>query len=1045
MAQKDNIRFLLDQLIESKMIDDIDLLLDDYEEFDDLELETEDKGGENLEKEEVGASLVTTEIDIPGSEDYIDDPFSTILELVREDPEKLTELIQIFNTEEDENTLVEIVWIFGNLKEQADEVIPPLLNVLKEKQDDENYDWLVNESIQAFGHLGETAKAAVPDLLLFLKETDDEDFIYSILGAFSDIGKFASLAIPEIVKIIQKNDFESEDIIPEALRSLAMIGEIPPRILPSLRDFSEDPDKNIQLWAKTCLALVGKLSEKEHISFLKKEFEQSDDLTSGISEALALFKDSTDLVYDYLDQLKRPDLSEYQRYVLKERLLKTEDFSLQDLLHLIKKEKNGGLRSAMIDLLINIPAADFSDDCKEALLQVLEKDSSVKARLSAVRVLIYHQERNNYLEDIEKALFHHLQREKNGAIVLKLLEYFYSNAMPFTPNQVEQILFLIGSNLSWNVYETLIKISQKSNYSQEELASLILTKLKETRNDAIKCNLIGAVGLLGTAAKIAIPQLITILQNDKNITPLRRCSAYVLGKIGAPAKEALPHLAKAYEALDENWDENYDFLETKNGEELNNYAHIIGALSTVYIAIESIIKDDPSPAIQIYKPLLEEPIPFSLQLEVLKQLGRTNHQEVIVYIQNFLQDPTLSTPSRLTVLNTLKELGGKIQSYVKPALLPAIAQITPATSDKDCRSAIHTILTILSLSDTPSALLGEAAFAIFRATKFQSFSIWTYADRTWGELKKTRRELLADSLMAYFQSEKKKDLSLNELVENFELVLSIDPNHTRALTEKKRVEEEISRIEQENYLKNVLLKDGQARIADKNFHAAEKIYKKMKGIDATHPLVRQFHDKLVQEKEEWLKKKEEEKEKQLKAMYRKVKRSLKAEKISQALQQIAKIEQMDPDNEMIAKLRTAVKTKEEEIKQREEEALQQKKALEEAERREEEARRKKEEEKLLTEKNLQQKEIDERKTLLKNIVEVYSKIHIEDMARLLNFDDVIALQRWLLKLPEKSFYIEGDEVIIGRSFKEADQDAEEMINNLLKSFEEKETRKVGKK
>ena len=63
----------------------------------------------------------------------------------------------------------------------------------------------------------------------------------------------------------------------------------------------------------------------------------------------------------------------------------------------------------------------------------------------------------------------------------------------------------------------------------------------------------------------------------------------------------------------------------------------------------------------------------------------------------------------------------------------------------------------------------------------------------------------------------------------------------------------------------------------------------------------------------------------------------------------------------------------------------------------------------------QQKEeiVSDKQTILKNILQRYSKIHIQEMAELLDFNDTIQIKRWLLSLPQDfTFYLEDDEVII---------------------------------
>lgn len=73
---------------------------------------------------------------------------------------------------------------------------------------------------------------------------------------------------------------------------------------------------------------------------------------------------------------------------------------------------------------------------------------------------------------------------------------------------------------------------------------------------------------------------------------------------------------------------------------------------------------------------------------------------------------------------------------------------------------------------------------------------------------------------------------------------------------------------------------------------------------------------------------------------------------------------------------------------------------------------------------------------LKKIIESYSQISLELMADLLQFKNVLELQKWIMDLPgEKIFYIEGNEVVIPKELKDSSVESQRDLNRIVESLE----------
>ena len=128
----------------------------------------------------------------------------------------------------------------------------------------------------------------------------------------------------------------------------------------------------------------------------------------------------------------------------------------------------------------------------------------------------------------------------------------------------------------------------------------------------------------------------------------------------------------------------------------------------------------------------------------------------------------------------------------------------------------------------------------------------------------------------------------------------------------------------------------------------------------------------------------------------------------------------------MAKRRRLQAAKQKEIqKQREKVALEKQKAREKAA-----EERRKEQERLAAQLRAQRVQPeDKREENLKKILRSYSRISLKLMAELLEFRNVIDLQKWIIDLPgEKLFYIEGEEVVIPKDLKGAR--LEEVVQSL---------------
>lgn len=83
---------------------------------------------------------------------------------------------------------------------------------------------------------------------------------------------------------------------------------------------------------------------------------------------------------------------------------------------------------------------------------------------------------------------------------------------------------------------------------------------------------------------------------------------------------------------------------------------------------------------------------------------------------------------------------------------------------------------------------------------------------------------------------------------------------------------------------------------------------------------------------------------------------------------------------------------------------------------------------------------------LRKILKRYgNQISLSKMAQLLEFKDIIDLEKWLLSLPEDiALQIEGDQVLLPQELQSGTKEAEQAIDKLLARFEEYERQAQGK-
>ncbi|MBD3190300.1 MAG: PQQ-binding-like beta-propeller repeat protein, partial [Candidatus Heimdallarchaeota archaeon] len=92
------------------------------------------------------------------------------------------------------------------------------------------------------------------------------------------------------------------------------------------------------------------------------------------------------------------------------------------------------------------------------------------------------------------------------------------------------------------------------------------------------------------------------------------------------------------------------------------------------------------------------------------------------------------------------------------------------------------------------------------------------------------------------------------------------------------------------------------------------------------------------------------------------------------------------------------------------------------------------------------KETIDRTAMFREVLQTYSSISLEKLARLLGFTDTFTLEQWLITKTEKGlFRIKGDQVIISSELQQDTEEAEAAIDQLLQSFEDFERKGKGKR
>ncbi|MBD3192985.1 MAG: hypothetical protein GF308_20275 [Candidatus Heimdallarchaeota archaeon] len=244
----------------------------------------------------------------------------------------------------------------------------------------------------------------------------------------------------------------------------------------------------------------------------------------------------------------------------------------------------------------------------------------------------------------------------------------------------------------------------------------------------------------------------------------------------------------------------------------------------------------------------------------------------------------------------------------------------------------------------------------------------------------------------------KKERKYLEAEKTYKKILSMSADvrlPTRTVREIKKELEGVTKIITKKQKKQAdkLIAAGNKALANKKFDKAIEKFDKAIKIYPEHSKAQESKEKALEQKSQFLMKEFD--------------TLLSQEKVKEAEAKIAELRTFDPNNPHIKHLQQKIQETMEKIASRE--------------------------------------KIREREETLRKIINTYSRIELTNMAELLEFDDTLELQRWILSLSDKnSFYIEGSEVVIAEKLQDDATEAEAAISKLLNDFDKFEQEGRGK-
>ncbi|MSR57705.1 MAG: HEAT repeat domain-containing protein [Planctomycetaceae bacterium] len=417
------------------------------------------------------------------------------------------------------------------------EIGPPAVAALTDIVQNPASDALVaSRAASALGLIGGEAAPAVTALTAALGSKSDklQEQAARALGA---IGPASKPAVPALKGLLAS---KLPSVRANAADALGMLGKIGAPAVPELTKALADSDATVRREAAQALASIGPAAKSAVPALLKALHDDQGAVTVNAAEALGRI--GPDAVPALIEALK-DEKSRSLVVLILTNLGPDAKQATVALLGLLKDKNVEVRREALIAL------AQIGPSAEAAIPQLLAelKNEKSETRPGAAYALIKIGAKKEVVPILAKTI-----QDPNNKLLREVSAWGLITLEPGNADYVKMALPLMIDGLSheWDLVRLESVTALSSLEAGAKLAVPELVKLLDNeKNPRIRSEALGTLGNIGPAATEALP---SVLRSLADPAPLVRYSAcYTLGKIGPKAKEAVPVLVSNLTSKDE--------------------------------------------------------------------------------------------------------------------------------------------------------------------------------------------------------------------------------------------------------------------------------------------------------------------------------------------------------------------------------------------------------------------------------------------------------------------------------------------------------------
>jgi HEAT repeat protein len=440
----------------------------------------------------------------------------------------------------------EAIGVLGNLGYAAQSAVPELIKALRDPHTD-----VRNQAMTALGAVGPAAKPAVPELVRLARSADRSGRL-AALAALGRIGPAAEQAVRDLRKILgnERND----ELRRQAAWALGAIGPAARAALPDLRDLLAHRSVNVRVAAAEALWQVGQ-DAGPVVRILRDELKRAAPGSHArglVASALGrVGPPARAALPDLLEVIKDPDaFCRSQAVLALGSLGPATEKSAQAVVRTFQRDPQPYVRGNAAGVLQRYGPADAA--------AVGPLTSALQVQPQFIRKLgpqpFIPTERGNATRTLVEALGR--IGPPAAAAVDKIISLLRS---PFThpvvrapaiealgkigPAAAKAIDTLVQSLNSsdpgtrFQAAQALPRVDASGKEAVSKIGALLLENNPHARDGALQ-----ALQAYGPRAAGALPQLLQLFDQSADTGALRTRVIAVLGRIGGPAKEAVPRL-----------------------------------------------------------------------------------------------------------------------------------------------------------------------------------------------------------------------------------------------------------------------------------------------------------------------------------------------------------------------------------------------------------------------------------------------------------------------------------------------------------------------